>query len=140
MSEDIKFPDVNYGENNKEGYNDLTTKEWSPFNEHTFWEVFVFSMAYAFAKGLEPSEPTGKGTLNAKMFQPPVRNLMRALAIKDTGDIHIIKDSNKVVKICERYANSGFQEIYAKIKNRPSDKPLEKIFADMINEINRERD
>ena len=138
--EDIKFPDVNYGENNKEKYNELTISEWSPFFNHNFWEIFIFSMSYGFAKNLSPIEPTGKGTLNAKMFSPPTRHLMRSLAIKDTGDISVIKDSNKVVKICEKYANAGFQEIYTKIKNRPSEKPLEKIFTDMINEINRDED
>ncbi len=140
MSEqDIKFPDVNYGENNKEKYNELTISEWSPFFNHNFWEIFIFSMAYAFSKNLTPLEPTGKGTLNAKMFSPSVRHLMRSLAIKDSQNISIIKDSNKVVKICEKYANAGFQEIYAKIKNRPSEKPLEGIFLDMLNEVNRER-
>ena len=138
--EDIKFPDVNYGESNKEKYNELVTLEWSPFLNHNFWEIFIFSMSYAFAKDLSPIEPTGKGTLNAKLFTTHTRSLMRSLAIKDTGDISVIKDSNKVVRICEKYANAGFQEVYIKIKNRPSEKPLEKIFTDMLNEINRNED
>lgn len=138
--EDIKFPDVNYGESNKDHYLELTSQEWSPFYNHNNWEIFIFSMSYGFAKNLEPIEPTGKGTMNAKVFSPPVRHLMRSLAIKYTEDISVIKDSNKVVKICEKYANAGFQEIYTRIKNRPSEKPIEKIFTDMINEINRDRD
>ena len=140
LLDDINFPDVKYGTKNKEDYRDLTEAEWSPFFGHHYWEVFIFSMSYAFAKNLSPMEPTGKGTLNAKMFSPPTRHLMRSLAIKDTGDISIIKDSNKVVKICEKYSNAGFQEIYTRIKNRPSEKPLEKIFTDMINEVNRDSD
>ena len=138
--EDIKFPDANYGENNKEKYNELTISEWSPFFGHSFWEIFIFSMSYGFTKELEPTEPTGKGTINAKVLSTPVRHLMRALAIKHFKDISVIKDSNQVVKICEKYANAGFQKVYAKIKNRPSEKPLDGIFLDMINEINHERD
>ena len=135
--EEIKFPDVNYGDNNKDKYQELTFEDWSPFKDHAYWEIFIFSMSYGFAKNLEPIEPTGKGTINAKVLAPPVRHLMRALAIKDTGNISVIKDSAKVARICEKYANAGFQEVYARIKNRPSEKPIEEIFSDMISEINR---
>jgi len=138
--EDIKFPDVNYGEKNKDRYHELTISEWSPFFEHNYWEIFIFCMSYAYAKGLEPEEPSGKGTLNAKMFLNPTRYLMRSLAIDYYKDILVIKDSNKVVKICEKFANTGFQEVYSKITNNPSEKPLDSIFIEMINEINKDRD
>ena len=137
---DIQFPDVNYGENNKEKYNELVDSEWSPFFNHPYWEIFVFCMSYAYAKKLPPSEPTGKGTLNAKVFLPPTRYLMRALAIAHDGDLSIIKDSNKVVKICERFANAGIEEVHHRFEHRTSDKPIESVFLEMINEINKERD
>ena len=137
---DIRFPDVNYGESNKEKYQELTMSEWSPFFEHPYWEVFIFCMSYAYAKKLPPTDPTGKGTLNAKLFLSPTRYLMRALAIDHAKDITIIKDSNKVVKICEKYANAGIEEIHYKFKNRPSEKPMDSIFFEMVNEIQQDRE
>ena len=117
----------------------MIDSRWSPFFNHAIWELFIFCMSYAYAKQLEPKEPTGKGTLNAKVFQPPTRYLMRALSIDHTKDISVIKNSNKVVKICESFANAGIKEVYQKFKNKPSDKPIENVFMDMINEIKRER-
>ena len=134
--EDIRFPDVNYdAENNKDAYVDLTTLPWSPFLDHTYWEVFIFCMSYAYAKKLTPLEPSGQATLNAKLFSTPVRHLMRSLAIDHYNNISVIKDSNKVVKICEQYANAGIKEVHFKFKNKPSDKPIESVFIDMQNEI-----
>lgn len=136
MQEDIQFPDVNYGEDNREAYDELITSPWSPFYEHTHWELFVFCMSYAYAKKLEPSEPSGKGTLNAKVFLTPTRHLMRSLAIDYYDDISVIKDSSKVVRICEKFANVGIKEVHFKFKNRPSEKPILSVFLDMKNEIN----
>ena len=57
MSEtEIQFPDVNYGPANKEKMRELTTSEWSPFFGKDYWEVFIFSMGYAYAKGLKPKK------------------------------------------------------------------------------------
>ena len=134
QEQEIIFPDVNYGDNNKDAYNDLINSQWSPFFEHTYWEVFIFCMAYAYAKKLNPSVPTGKPTLNAKMFLPPTRHLMRSLAIAYYKDISIIKNSKKVVSICEQYANAGIKDVYFRFK-KPSDKPIDSIFQEMIREI-----
>ena len=135
MQEDIRFPDVNYGEDNKEAYRELTESPWSPFFGHPYWEVFVFCMSYAYAKKLEPSEPRGKGTLNAKLFLTPTRHLMRALAIDYSKNISVIKDSNKVVRTCEKFANTGIREVYFRFKNKPSEKSIVSVFLEMKNEI-----
>lgn len=139
MQEDIKFPDVNYGEDNKEIYLELTTSSWSPFSEHTYWEVFIFCMSYAYAKKIEPLDPKGKGTLNAKLFLKNTRHLMRALAIDHFNDLSVIKDSTKVVRICEQFANAGIREINHKFKNRPSEKSIISVFLEMEKEIEQNR-
>ena len=133
--EDILFPDVNYGENNKEKYQDLVTKEWSPFYKGQYWEIFIFCMAYAYAKKLTPTDPTGHGTLNAKVFRESTRHMMRALTISHEKNVSVIKDSNKVVRICEKYANAGIHDIHDRFINKPKDKLVEKIFLDMQREI-----
>ena len=135
MSENY-FPDINYGESNKHMYNDLINYSWSPFFEHSIWEIFIFCMAYAYAKKLKPKDPDGKGTLNSKVFKPNTRHIMYALAIDHTNDVGVIKNLNNVVKICEGFANVGIEKIYQIFKNKPSDISIEKIFLDMISEIN----
>jgi len=135
--EEIRFPDLNYGENNKKQYEDLIISEWSPFFNHTIWEVFIFCMSYAFAKKLSlTGSPTGttKG-INAKVLSQPTRYLMRTLAIQHYQDIKVIKDSTKVAKICEQYANAGIQELYPRLLNKPSEVPPEQFFIDLQNEI-----
>ncbi len=134
---DILFPDVNYGDKNKEKYNELVNKEWSPFLDHPIWEVFIFCMSYAYAKKLSPIEPTGKGTMNAKVFLSPTRYLMRALAIDHYKDISVIKDTNKVVKICEQFANAGIEEVYYRFSRSENNGS---VFLEMINEINQSQD
>ena len=82
MSEaEIQFPDVNYGPANKEKMRELTTSEWSPFFGKAYWEVFIFSMGYAYARGLKPKKVPGTGTMPARVFVQETRHLMRSLAI-----------------------------------------------------------
>ena len=140
MDEDIRFPDVNYGASNKELYHELTISPWSPFFEHAYWEIFIFCMSYAYAMKLEPQEPSGNGTLNAKVFSAHTRYLMRSLAIDYFQDISVITDSTKVVKICEKFANVGIKEIHNRFRNKSSDKPIDGIFLEMINEVKKNGD
>ncbi len=139
MLDEINFPDVKYGTINKENYLELTEAEWSPFYGYYYWEIFIFSMSYAYAKGLPPKKVPGVGNMKANVFQQPTRDLMRALAIDHTKDLNIIKDPKAYVKICEEFAYVGFDEILKRIKKNPSSNPVEDILMNMINEINQER-
>ena len=134
QEEDIQFPDVNYGSTNKEKYSELIEKEWSPFYGFPLWKVFIFCMSYAYANKLLPTEPQGHGTMNAKSFLTPTRHMMKALAIKHSNNIAIIKNSNEVVRICEKYANAGIEDVHRRFKNRPSEKSSESVFVEMLND------
>lgn len=135
QEEEISFPDVNYGDNNRDAYDYLINELKSPFLDHTYWEVFIFCMSYAYAKKLKPSAPSGKPTLNAKMFLAPTRHLMRSLAIAHYSDVSVIKNSKKVVNICEQYANAGIGDIYFRFKNKPLEKPVDNVFQEIIREV-----
>ena len=110
-NDDINFPDVSTGTKNTPKYRELTEeKEFSPFYGKDYAHVFLFSMAYAFAHKLVPKAVSGEKNMPAKRFHAPERNMMRALAVEHTDDLNLIKDSAACVKICEEYANAGFQE------------------------------
>lgn len=144
--DEITFPDVNYGEDNKQRIKDLTVWEFSPFFGCDYWEIFIFCMSYAYAKGIMADKVPGVGTLPAKAFLTPPRDLMRALAIDYTNKnrkkndeinpLDIIKNPKEYVKICERYAYAGFEEIYRIIQNMDGQKTKpEDALMDLIKEI-----
>ena len=146
--EEIKFPDVNYGAANKEKIRDLTISEWSPFFGKDYWEVFIFSMGYAYAKGLKPKKVPGTGTMPARVFGSETRHLMRSLAIdhakkagKPDPAISVIKHPRSYVTICEEYAAAGLPEIYSILeKGAHENKPTENLLAEIINDVWKERD
>jgi len=98
-------------------------------------------MAYAFTHKLAPKSVSGEKNMPAKRFHAPERNMMRALAVEHTNDLNIIKDSSAYVKICEEYANAGFQEVYTIIKNTDLEKTkAEDILLNIIKNAVNEQD
>jgi hypothetical protein len=135
-NDDINFPGARTGSENRTRYKELVESAWSPFEGHTYWQVFIFSMSYAFAKKLETKPVSGERNMPADVFTAHTRNLMRALAIEHAGDLNIIKKSEEYVKICEEYANAGFQEVYQIIKTNDIDKTKpEDLLLNLIKNI-----
>jgi len=140
-NDDINFPDVRTGTKNTPKYLELIEEESSPFYGYDYGHVFLFSMAYAFAHKLVPKSVSGERNMPAKRFHAPERNMMRALAVEHTDDLNVIKDSLEYVKICEEYANAGFQEVYGIIKKNNFEKTKrEDILLNIINNAVNEQD
>jgi hypothetical protein len=135
MLDEIGFPDPKYGDKNKEKYYEITSNSWSPFYNYHYWEVYIFAMSYAYAKGEKPKQPVGSLNLPAKVFQMPTRDLMRALAIDHTKNLDVIKNSKEVVKICEGFAYVGFDLIMKKLNEYKEGDHTEDILMDLIKEI-----
>jgi hypothetical protein len=140
-NDDINFPGARTGTANTSRYKELVDSAWSPFVGYRYWNVFIFSMSYAFAKKLVPKPVSGEQNMPASVFDSHTRNMMRALAIEHTGDLHIIKNSESYVKICEEYANAGFQELYKIISDNDIDKVKpEDLLLNLIKNIVVEQD
>ena len=140
-NDDINFPGARTGTANTSRYKELVEVAWSPFVGYRYWNVFIFSMAYAFAKKLKPKPVSGEQNMPPGVFDAQTRNIMRALAIEATGDLNIIKKSEEYVKICEGYANVGFQEIYQIISDNDIDKVKpEDLLLNLIKTIVVEQD
>ena len=118
---DIDFPAwIKYGKDNKDvsdHMDELTTREWSPFNGQKMANVFIFCMAYGFAKGIKPEKPPGSGSLPGSAFDVEMRDLMKIVAISETKKLDIATQANETVKICEGYAYAAFPKVYDKIKS-----------------------
>jgi hypothetical protein len=134
------FPDVGFSKKDKEAYEYLKDDENSPFQGHTYAEIFIFAMGFAFSKGLQPQpleEP--QKNMPPDAFKPEMRNLMRALAIRHNQGVDVIKEHSEVVKICEEYANAAFPQIYNLVKNRQIDTKPEDILEKLVRETEQSR-
>jgi len=143
---DINFgPWINYGAGgNENGIRDkmeeLKTMDWSPFNGYDYAQIFIFCMAYAFAKGRKPNQSAGKGgTMPASAFKRDMRDFMKVVAIAHTKDLEVITKPNEVVKICECYASASFLEVYDKVKTRATTISSEMFLDSLLQEIESER-
>jgi len=138
---DIKFgPWINYGNANKTDdigskMQQLTTEEWSPFNGHDMAQVFIFCMAYGYAKKMLPVSPPGSGSMPASAFDQEMRNYMRFVAIASKKDLDVFLNANEVVKICEGYAYASFLEVYDILEKRDSTIPPDRILESLIQEV-----
>ena len=137
---DIKFPWIRYGKDNKKDeikdkMMELTTAVWSPFNGEDMAKVFIFCMAYGFAKGREPVKPPGGGSMPASAFDQEMRNYMKFVAIANKKELDVITNANEVVKICEGYAYAAFLEVYDRISSRDSSIPPETILETLVQEF-----
>ena len=138
---DIDFgPWLSYGKDNevdeiKYKMTQLTTQEWSPFNGHDMAKVFIFCMAYGFAKGREPIKPPGSGSMPASAFDQEMRNYMKFVAIANKKELDVITNANEVVKICEGYAYAAFLEVYDRISSRDSSIPPETILETLVQDV-----
>ena len=137
---DIDFgPWISYGKDNKDDdvqykMQQLTTENWSPFNGHDMAKVFIFCMAYGFAKGMEPESPPGSASMPNTAFDGEMRNYMKFVAIAAKKDFEVGTNALEVVKICEGYAYAAFLDVYNKIKNRNSSIRPEAILEKLIKE------
>ena len=140
---DIKFPWIRYGVGNKKDeikdkMMELTTAVWSPFNGEDMAKVFIFCMAYGFAKGMTPEKPQGSKSLPNTAFDGEMRNYMKFVAIAAKKDFEVGTNALEVVKICEGYAYAAFLDVYNKIKNRNSSIRPEAILEKLIKEFSKQ--
>ena len=138
---DIKFgPWINYGNSNKEDdikgkMTELVNEIWSPFNGQDRAKVFIFSMAYGFAKHMKPVKPPGSGSMPGSAFDAGMRDKMKFVAIAEKKDLEVATQANETVKICEGYAYAAISEVYEEIANCDSSIPPETRIEKLIQEI-----
>ena len=140
---DIKFPWIRYGKDNKKDeikdkMMELTTAVWSLFNGEDMAKVFIFCMAYGFAKGMTPEKPPGSASMPNTAFDGEMRNYMKFVAIAAKKDFEVGTNALEVVKICEGYAYAAFLDVYNKIKNRNSSIRPEAILEKLIKESSKQ--
>ena len=144
---EIAFPLVNFGVSDPDAkhiMNELTHESWSPFNGCENWQPFLFCCAYGFAKKKARIPPPGNGSMPPSAFKTETRDLMRAIAIAETGDLKIIKKASGkdgYVRICEEYAYSALKEVYDRLRTKDDNTIAspEMVIDKMLNEIESER-
>ena len=124
---------VNYGQHSKDimaQYRELTTESWSPFVGYRFVDIFIFCMAYAYVRGIEPESPkSASNGIPGNVFDQKMFDYMRFVSISQTGELETGADAKKTVRICEGYAYAGFKKVYQRLQTLNSEKltPEKKI-------------
>jgi hypothetical protein len=101
---------------------------------------FLIAMGLGYKIGSKIPFDSGKTALFFRHdFNEDDLSLIYALAVKDTGDVKVVSDSDKVISIAEDYANTGFKYLM-KIEKETSlekqDKEFEKMVVNQIKELN----
>lgn len=90
-------------------YKDLTegsSLEISPFK--TMKDVFVFAACLGYQKGIRKVLPPGKKhTIRMEVLSEQDVMLLRAIAIAETKDVHVLSDLGEILTIAEEYAFMG---------------------------------
>jgi hypothetical protein len=111
---------VNYGQHSKDimaQYRELTTESWSPFVGYRFVDIFLFCMAYAYVRGIEPESPkSASNGIPGSVFDQKMFDYMRFVAISNTEELETGADAKKTVRICEGYAHAGFKKVYQRLQ------------------------
>lgn len=135
------FPNyINYGHGDKTimaKMNELISEPYSPFQNFDMADVFLFCMAYAYAKKISPQKPpsASNGLPGSRFKDDRIIYLMKSLAIESTGKIETAIYAKDVVKICESYAYPGFKIVYDEIKKLANEKlHSEKILETLIKD------
>lgn len=113
----------------------LNEYEYSPFKNSTLADIFLYAMALGYH--FKDKEPLKK----------PVRNipsnalgehgewLIISLAVKEMGDLSVLKDFKKIVNIAEEYANGGLKYLLEIIKSSALDADSEKKLEDEMRKV-----
>ena len=106
-----------------------------PFSRNV--DIWFFAFCLALKKGLEPIEVQSSKNYNltadASVISTEVQAFMAITAIQISDDVDIIKDPNKMLKICNNYAAAGFSLLEREINDSGGKDNLE-----IVNELSKD--
>lgn len=98
-------------------YKELTegnNPEQSPFI--TYKDVFLLAACLGFQSGRRKQLAGGsKTTIRLDVFREEGMSLLKAIAIAETGDVAVLRQSNDVLTLVEEYAQSGIYDVKAQL-------------------------
>jgi hypothetical protein len=108
--------DVAVDRSKRELYEQLRTSNSSPFYGVELRELFLFALGYGRQKAgrveldADPHYLFGRTTLSDEQMW-----VIKSVAVKETRDIHVLRDNRLVYTIVQEYANSGIEKLHGKV-------------------------
>lgn len=146
----LSWPNVGYNgkdEKIKGFYSQLigtTTNKHSIFYKKQATDVFIAAMALGKKAKIRKEFESGTKSRNIpkEVFNSKYVWMMIAVALEETdGDHNIFKTPEKIVQICEEYANYGIDELIKLDKNASTEDPFrgfEIKFQELLDELQNE--
>ncbi len=87
-----------------------TQPELSPFRSNK--DVFMLATCLGFQAGRRSKLPSGgKSDIRQSVFNENDLAILKAIAIANTGDVHVLSNTGDVLRIAEEYAHSGIYDL-----------------------------
>ena len=114
-------------------YKELTegnNPEQTPFT--TYKDVFLLAACLGFQNGRrKPVTAGAKTTIRLDVFREEGVNLLKAIAIAETGDVAVLRHLGDVLTLAEEYAHAGIYDVKAQLLDERG-RPLWNL-VDLIN-------
>ncbi len=116
-------------------YEDLRTKETSPFYEVELHDIFMFAMSYGRRKAgrveLEGDEHALFGRSAA--LREEQEGIIESVAVWEERSLDVLRDRRLVYEIAEEYANGGIEKLHGRVFG-PEDDALSELTMEVAEE------
>ena len=119
---------VSYSKDKFEIYNRLENDILSPFKGKTMADIFVHAVVFGFKDGKKTKLVQATPNISTAAFTNRQKAILLSLAISHAGELDVLFDEPRVVKILEEYANAGIGRLESEMIDAASD-------ADVVTKV-----
>jgi hypothetical protein len=127
--------DVHIEKSKRSLYEDLRTKETSPFYGVELHDLFMFALSYGRKKAgrveLDGDEHALFGRANA--LREEQAGIIEAVAVWEERSLDVLRDKRFVYTISEEYANGGIEKLHGRVFG-PEDDALSELTMEVAQE------
>jgi hypothetical protein len=130
---------VNIEEKDKSNFDLLLNDKNSFFYKRDNKEIFIMAMVYGFSnqKRKPLKEKHSGGYFRVEYLTDQEKTLMKAVAVKATGNLEVLLDPKEVYAIAEEYASGGIDYLKSEVFGRHQG-DYTKRFGELLTEIHNE--
>lgn len=127
--------DVHIEKSKRSLYEDLRSKETSPFHGAELHDLFLFAVSWGRKKAgrveLDGDEHALFGRANA--LREEQEGIIEAVAVWEERSLEVLRDKRYVYTISEEYANGGIEKLHGRVFG-PEDDALSELTMEVAEE------
>ncbi|QLD89107.1 hypothetical protein HWV07_08720 [Natronomonas salina] len=105
--------DITIPEEKQPMFKELTSNSDSPFFNEDMKDLFVFSAAYGYDRGLRTElEDTRHALFNRASLSDDQVWILKSIAVKETESPETLKDGAELYEVVREFANGGIDQLY----------------------------